>query len=371
MTSPEISKTMPQVTTLDALVEISRAIADQGEKAFPRVLDLLKTATGCEQIALEVATVTKGEQRRETRLGSTNLLDSKSDSVEPFGRYIYPLEAHGDQLGRLLLMKPDGLSPDAQVIATHVALQLAFVVQAAQRQVTFEEVLHDLAHDLRTPLASALGFAQLLPDTMQLPPKQAVWLRRMVAAMFRMRDMIEQILTAGRLDPETGNYEPGREVFDLAALTQELVDANLANAQEKQITLRAALDPEVPPVYLDKMMIGRALNNLIDNAIKYGRAGDTVQVSLNSTDSQIAIRIEDHGYGIPAESQATLFGKYVRVERENIAPVAGTGLGLFIVRNIARLHAGDVTLQSVEGEGSTFTLTIPLVSANLPGAATE
>jgi len=371
MTAQELSQTTTHVSALSALVEISRAIADQGEKAFPHVLDLLKTATGCEQIALEVATVTKGEHPRETRLGSTSLLDSRVDTVEPPGIYTYPLQTRAEQLGRLLLMKPEGLSPEAQNIANHVALQLAFVVQAAQRQVTFEEVLHDLAHDLRTPLASALGFAQLLPDTMQLPPKQAVWLRRMVAAMFRMRDMIEQILTAGRLDPETGNYEPGREVFDLAALTQELVDANLANAQEKQITLRAALDPEVPPVYLDKTMIGRALNNLIDNAIKYGRAGDTVQVSLDSTDAQIELRVADHGYGIPAESQATLFGKYVRVERNDLAPVAGTGLGLFIVRNIARLHAGDVTLQSVEGEGSTFIMTIPLVSANLPGAAAE
>jgi signal transduction histidine kinase len=110
-----------------------------------------------------------------------------------------------------------------------------------------------------------------------------------------------------------------------------------------------------------------AFTNLVENAVKYTPEGGHIQVDLDVNGGELVFRVTDDGYGISPENQAKLFSRNVRVHRREWKQVKGSGLGLFIVKNVAQRHGGDAWVESTEGEGSTFYMTIPLNGVNLVG----
>ena len=119
-------------------------------------------------------------------------------------------------------------------------------------------------------------------------------------------------------------------------------------------------DGAAPVVRADREALGRALWNLLDNAVKYSPACPTVWVDLAREGQRVAIRVRDQGLGIPAEEQKEIFRKFVRGAAAKAASVKGTGIGLALVEHIVRAHGGEVRLESQPGQGSTFTILLPV-----------
>jgi two-component system sensor histidine kinase SenX3 len=125
----------------------------------------------------------------------------------------------------------------------------------------------------------------------------------------------------------------------------------------------------VPPVATDLVVSGdssqlvSAVTNLLDNAVKYSEPGDRVEVDAAVVDGNICISVRDQGIGIPARDLERIFERFYRVDRARSRATGGTGLGLSIVRHVAQAHGGDVTVESTEGEGSTFRFRLPLPSS--------
>jgi two-component system, OmpR family, sensor kinase len=122
---------------------------------------------------------------------------------------------------------------------------------------------------------------------------------------------------------------------------------------------------------LDDVMLRRALNNLVDNAIKYTPEGGTITVGAHVKNNNLVFTVQDTGLGISEDNQKHLFERFRRVRRREHQGIKGNGLGLFIVRSVAQKHGGDAWIASKEGEGSTFTISIPLEGPNLLGAESK
>jgi two-component system sensor histidine kinase SenX3 len=113
-------------------------------------------------------------------------------------------------------------------------------------------------------------------------------------------------------------------------------------------------------VRCDQRQVVSALTNLLDNAVKYSDAGEPVEVDARVVGDRVAISVRDHGIGIPARDRERIFERFYRVDRARSRATGGTGLGLSIVRHVAQVHGGEVGVESREGEGSTFTLQLPM-----------
>jgi signal transduction histidine kinase len=147
---------------------------------------------------------------------------------------------------------------------------------------------------------------------------------------------------------------------DLVRLIRQMVQDNLGAADEKRIDLTLTLPPKAPKVRGDKQRLSVLLMNLIGNAIKYTPENGTVQVTLTASEQRVAVSVRDTGIGIAPEDQPHVFEKFYRASNDKVQAVAGTGLGLAIAREVARLHGGDIHLQSEPGQGSTFTVELPV-----------
>jgi len=130
-------------------------------------------------------------------------------------------------------------------------------------------------------------------------------------------------------------------------------------AAQRQIRLAGNFPADLPPFLADADLLSRAVENLVSNAIKYSPDGTEVAISARAEEDFIAIEVADQGYGIPASDLERVFEKFYRVPRVQDAGVPGTGLGLALVREIAELHHGSVSVRSEVNQGSTFILRIP------------
>jgi two-component system sensor histidine kinase BaeS len=148
-------------------------------------------------------------------------------------------------------------------------------------------------------------------------------------------------------------------------MVTDVVGGHSQPAEKKGLALTAETESGIPPLNLDDMMLRRALNNLVDNAIKYTPDGGKVTVKAYIKDKNLILSVVDTGLGISEENQKVLFGRFHRVKRREFTAVKGSGLGLFIVKSLAQKHSGDAWVESKEGEGSTFSIRIPMEGANL------
>lgn len=228
------------------------------------------------------------------------------------------------------------------------------------------EFMRIVSHDLRSPLTSIQGFASMLESNMvgELNEKQAHFVQKILAGIVQMTSLVDNIQDAGRYDPETGFYEMQRDHCDLAEIVQRIVRNHLLPAEKQELTLTAVISDDVPIIYADANMLERAITNLVDNAIKYSPNGRDVEVSVRRADDDIVVSVKDNGLGISKDHQKALFERHVRIPRKEHKRVKGSGLGLFIVRSVARRHGGDAWVESEEGVGSTFSISIPLSKEN-------
>ncbi len=227
-----------------------------------------------------------------------------------------------------------------------------------------------VSHDLRSPLTSVQGFANMLEMQMVgvLNEKQQHFVEKILSGIAQMTALVDNIQDAGRYDPETGFYDISRSQCDMNEIVRKIADNHLLPAEKQELKLTVNVADDVPIINADANMLERAITNLVDNAIKYTPNGGTVQVGVKREDNRIIVSVSDTGYGVSPENQRHLFERHVRIPRQEHKKVKGSGLGLFIVKSVATRHGGDAWVTSVENQGSTFYLSIPLEGANLLGA---
>lgn len=230
------------------------------------------------------------------------------------------------------------------------------------------ESMRFVLHDLRSPLTAIQGFAGLMEQVGELNDKQKYFVTKILSGVAQMTALVENVQDAGRYDPESGTYQVMRIPTDLGQIAHKIVDNHLVPA-EKTLQVNLKVDEHLPIINADETMLQRAMTNLVDNAIKYTPDGGSIQVSVTRHDSMIIIAVQDTGLGINPQNQAQLFERHSRIHRPEFKKIKGTGLGLFIVRSVARRHGGNAWVESEEGKGSTFYISIPLEGANLFSAA--
>jgi two-component system phosphate regulon sensor histidine kinase PhoR len=223
-----------------------------------------------------------------------------------------------------------------------------------------------LAHDLRSPLTYMQGFASMISMVGPLNDRQKEYQSKIMGGVAQLADLAEKVLDVRKLDPD-GNYRLNREPCDVVKMVREVVANHAAAAEKKGLTFTTIIDPNLPILNLDETMMRRALNNLVDNAVKYTPPPGTVTVSAALAEDHLRLMVQDTGLGISTEHQRKLFHQFQRIRRQEHKQVKGSGLGLYIVRAVSLRHGGDAWVDSEEGKGSTFVISIPVEGSTLAG----
>lgn len=226
------------------------------------------------------------------------------------------------------------------------------------------EFVANVSHELRTPLTSLQGFVETLQDgAAEDPATLHRFLEIIAAETGRLSRLVDDLLDLSRL--ESGRLEIRRDPVDLSGLVERALAFYAPAAQAKRVTLEGALPPDVPPVPGDEDLLEQVLRNLVDNAVKYTPEGGRVGVSAELAEypdgrREVVLSVADTGPGIPPEHLPRLFERFYRVDRARSRQLGGTGLGLAIVKHIAERHGGRAWVDSVQGEGATFSVALPL-----------
>lgn len=257
------------------------------------------------------------------------------------------------------------LEPIAAAGAAGWVLTLRDMTQFKRLNQSQHEFVRLVSHDLRSPLTSMRGFADMMGVVGELNERQALFIEKVLNGVTQITALVDNIQDAGRFDPETGFYEMVRSQCDLTEVVSKIVSNYLLPAEKGELTLAMAVADNVPIINADLNMLQRAITNLVDNAIKYTPNGGKIDVLATVRDGSVVISVRDTGFGVHPEDRAQLFKRGGRVQRKEHRKIRGSGLGLFIVRSVARRHGGDAWVESEPGTGSTFSFNIPLKGANL------
>ena len=223
----------------------------------------------------------------------------------------------------------------------------------------------NVSHELKTPIG-ALG---LLAETMAATDDVAVVQRladRVVREADRLARIVDDLLDLSTIEAQEA---PTRAPMPIRLVLSECVDVVQAAADAAEVPLLVGPEPPDLEIFCDPRQMRSALVNLIDNAIKYSGANEPVEIGACVVDDRIAFVVRDHGIGIPTRDLERIWERFYRVDRARSRDTGGTGLGLAIVRHVAQAHGGEVTVHSREGEGSTFTLYVPLANGSARGIA--
>ena len=227
-----------------------------------------------------------------------------------------------------------------------------------------QRFIADASHELRTPLTLLRADAEvLLRGRERLEAEDAALLEDIVIEANRMARLSNSLLTLARLDNTALHRE--HEVVDLAELAQKGARRVQSLAEQSGITVQIE-NAGTPCVIGDPMLLEQAVLVLLDNAIKYNRSGGRVIVRTEAKDERALLEVHDNGVGIAAEHLPHLGERFYRVDKARSREAGGTGLGLSIARSIAITHGGRLSFASAPEQGTTVTLTLPLVYATLP-----
>ena len=248
--------------------------------------------------------------------------------------------------------------------------RLAVVLSDRTRERALERMRADFvanaSHELRTPLASLIGFIDTLRGpASDDPPAQARFLAIMAEQAQRMNRLIDDLLSLSRI--ELTEHQTPTEAVGLGELVRFTAASFEPRVIARSVQLELQVAADLPAIPGDKDQLGQVLQNLLDNAVKYGREGGTVRVAAACVPPGgrwparpgVTVSVADDGAGIAREHLPRLTERFYRVDTGRSRAVGGTGLGLAIVKHIVNRHRGQLAIDSREGEGATFTVWLP------------
>ena len=314
----------------------------------------------CTPGAADQLAASRPELVRELAIGSANpgapagRLVVGLNPRRPFdARYAAFIDLVADQLGMAL----------ANARAYEEERKRAEVLAELDRAKT--TFFSNVSHEFRTPLTLLVGpLEDGLADT--ATPLAPVHRERQEVAhrnALRLLRLVNTLLDFSRI--EAGRIDASYQPTDLASVTTELASVFRSAVERAGVSLVVRCDPVADPVYVDRDMWEKIVLNLLSNAFKFTFEGE-IRVELQSHGDHVLLRVADTGVGIPAVDLSRIFERFHRVKHMRARTHEGTGIGLALVQELARLHGGNATVESQEGRGTTFTVTIRTGTSHLP-----
>ena len=258
-------------------------------------------------------------------------------------------DGNDDEIGHLIAA--------FQEMSERIAMQLAMLEHVDRER---RELLANVSHDLRTPLASMQGYLEmvLIKDDGLSQEDRCRYLQIAVKHCERLARLVRDLFDLTKL--EANEVKPQVEAFPINELAQDVVQKFALSAQKRDLRLSASVSADCPPVCADIGMMERVLENLIENAMRYTPAGGEISVGVHRTGDRVELRVSDTGHGIHHDDIGNLFDRYYRADRGESSDAGNAGLGLAITRRIIELHGGQIRVESTPGLGTTFTVELAM-----------
>jgi two-component system phosphate regulon sensor histidine kinase PhoR len=218
------------------------------------------------------------------------------------------------------------------------------------------DLLAVAAHEMKAPISAVRGYIELVEQVGELNDMQLRYCNRALDALERMEEMIASMLEMARLE------KGGKLEFadcDLGAIMRSAVDLVEPAAQRRGVAVNLTVDDDLGLVSGDRRLLGQVVSNLLTNAVKYNQENGTIWVTVSNQPEFVQVDVRDNGLGIPDKDQPYVFDAFFRAGNSAKTRASGSGLGLAIVRAVIHRHQGYIWLKSAEGQGSTFSFTIP------------
>ncbi|MFQ5494500.1 MAG: ATP-binding protein [Phycisphaerae bacterium] len=293
--------------------------------------------------------VTKGDISVRSAISSGDEFEDLSETLNEMLSHLRAAQAEQEKINRSLDIKLGELAE------TNVALYESNRLK--------NQFLANVTHELRTPLVSIIGFAELLCDAADNPAtdrsRLARYSRNILHSGRSLLDIINDLLDLAKI--EAGKLELHLSEFDLAELCRDLIDFVQPLADKRRQRLSLHVGDSLPPCHSDAGKIKQILYNLLSNAVKFTPAGGAVRLGVEANGrKRVRLTVQDNGPGIPEDQREVIFEKFRQLDASTAREHEGTGLGLAITKDLAVVLGGTVNLQSVEGEGSTFIVELPV-----------
>src|SRR5262245_8639182 len=243
---------------------------------------------------------------------------------------------------------------------------LALAYRSVRREVELARLKSDfvsnVSHELRTPLSLIWLYAETLElGRIKTQEKKEEYYRIIRKESERLTALINNILDCSRI--EAGRKEYDFRETDIAELVRNTLDAYRYQIEQQGFAFEQRIDSDIPIMNVDREAIARALVNLVNNALKYSGAEKFLGIKLYRANGVLKLEVVDHGIGIARRDQSKIFEKFYRTCDPLVHNTKGSGLGLSLVRHITHAHGGEVEVESAQGKGSKFTLSLPLATA--------
>ena len=263
------------------------------------------------------------------------------------------------------LTKP--LDPEELLVAIRARLDRAQAIQEAAESELDElkqQIINVMGHELRTPLTYVIGYAELALSDISSTPDEEMrgFLAGIQRGAERLSHLVDDLLLLIRLDSgraETEFCKLAHIETGLGPLVDRAIRRNKERATERGIELETEIPRDLPPIWLCDPLLVNALERLVDNAVKFSQAGDRVTVRARGTEGGVEIAVADEGVGIHPRHFPHLFERFRQIDRAE-REQQGAGLGLHIAYRLVELHDGEIEVESTPGEGSTFTVRLPV-----------
>ena len=241
-----------------------------------------------------------------------------------------------------------------------MAMQIETMLEELKKaEMLRREFVANVSHELRTPLTSIRTYSETLFDTRDIPQdKEEEFLRVIINESDRMTKIVQDLLELSRFDSGTSVLSYGR--FSMERSIRDVYAAVALEAKRHNQELNLELEWRLPSIKGDRARIEQVLMNIMSNALKYTPEGGKIDVFSGSTDTDVWVRIDDTGVGIPPEDLSRVFDRFYRVEKARSRGAGGTGLGLSIAKEIVSKHGGDIKIESTPGSGTSVTITLPI-----------
>jgi PAS domain S-box-containing protein len=273
-------------------------------------------------------------------------------------------------IGGMFSGKADAFTDDHVMLFTAVGVSLASLylarlvrtkeIELRQRQ---SEFVSTVSHELRTPIHSIWGFVRLLSaGKVQDENVRGEFLGIIDRECAHLAALVGDFLDVSKI--EAGRMEMRKEPLSLDELVTKTVAAFKTMADEKALIIDTDLPTDLPPVEGDTERLGQVLANLVSNAIKFSEDGGTIMVRARVEGPELVVSVQDQGIGIPKKAQAELFGRFYQANGSGTRQKGGTGLGLYISKQIVEAHGGRIWVESRVGRGSTFSFALPVAASD-------
>ena len=242
-----------------------------------------------------------------------------------------------------------------------VWVMLEDVTELRRSQRIRTEAIDNLSHELRTPLANVRLLAEMLTEDLKkadVPERVRERVTTIEVESGHLTQMVNELLDLSRIERSTPQVR--HDEVAVGPLVHGATSRLMTIAERQGIELREHVSDDVPPVRGDEERLDQLLINLLHNAIKFSPQGSAVVLAAEQRSASVVLSVCDQGDGIPAEEQERVFERFYKVDRARHRGQGGTGLGLAIARNIAEAHGGRLWLESTEGQGSTFSVSLPI-----------